>query len=124
MPIYEYRCRRCRRRFSVLTLRISEAVDPRCTHCGSPEADRLLSRFAMPKSEEARLDALADPASLGDVDENDPRSLARWMRRVGKEMGDEFGGEDFEEMIDEMERGGAADEEGGEDEDSGGEDDV
>ena len=28
MPIYEYRCRKCQKRFSVLTLRVSErAVD-------------------------------------------------------------------------------------------------
>ena len=103
MPIYEYRCRKCGKRFSVLTLRVSEAVTPECTKCGSRAADRLMSRFATPKSEESRLDSLADPGSLGDLDENDPKSVARWMRKMGKEMGDEFGGEDFDEMVDEME---------------------
>ncbi len=107
MPIYEYRCRKCRRRFSVLTLRVSEKVEPRCEHCGSAEADRLMSRFAMPKSEEARLDALADPSRFGDLDENDPKSLARWMRSVGKEMGEEFSGDEFDAMVDELESGGA-----------------
>lgn len=105
MPIYEYRCRKCRKRFSVLTLRVSETVKPVCDHCGSKSADRLLSRFAMPKSEEARLDSLGDPSSLGGLDESDPRSVARWMRKVGKEMGDEVAGDDFGEMMDQIEAG-------------------
>ncbi len=105
MPIYEYRCRKCRKRFSVLTLRVSERVAAECPQCGGRAADRLMSRFAMPKSEEARMDALADPGNLGDLDENDPKSVSRFMRKMGKEMGDELGGADMDEMIDEMEGG-------------------
>ena len=107
MPIYEYRCRKCGKRFSVLTLRISEVPKPECTKCGSTSADRLLSRFAMPKSEEARMESMADPSKLGGVDENDPKSVARWMRKMGKEMGDDLGGEDLDQMMDEIESGGA-----------------
>jgi putative FmdB family regulatory protein len=106
MPIYEYRCRKCGKRFSVLTLRVSEPVTASCPKCGGGAADRLMSRFSMPKSEEARLDSLADPSSLGDLDENDPKSVGRWMRKMGKEMGDELGGEDLDEMMDEMDSGG------------------
>lgn len=105
MPIYEYRCRDCRRRSQILTLRVSEKVDEVCQHCGGRKLDRLMSRFAMPRSEESRLDSLADPSSFGDVDESDPRSVARWMRRMGREMGDEMGGEDFDEMVDSIEAG-------------------
>jgi putative FmdB family regulatory protein len=106
MPIYEYRCRKCGKRFSVLTLRVSETVKPVCTKCGSGAADRLMSRFATPRSEESRLDSLADPSNLGDLDESDPKSVARWMRKMGKEMGDDMDGGDVDEMIDEMEGGG------------------
>jgi putative FmdB family regulatory protein len=109
MPIYEYRCRKCGKRFSVLTLRVSERVTAECPKCGGRATDRLMSRFAMPKSEESRLDALADPSSLGDLDENDPKSVGRWMRKMGKEMGDDFGGGDIDEMMDEMESGGGDD---------------
>ena len=105
MPIYEYRCRDCRRRSQILTLRVSEKVDEVCQHCGGRKLDRLPSRFAMSRSEESRLDSLADPSSFSDVDENDPRSVARWMRRMGKEMGEEMGGEDFDEMVDSIESG-------------------
>ncbi len=105
MPIYEYRCRKCGKRLSVLTLRVSERPTPQCDKCGSRAADRLLSRFAMPKSEEARMESLADSSSLEGLDENDPKSVARWMRKMGKEMGEDVAGEDFDEMIDDVEAG-------------------
>jgi putative FmdB family regulatory protein len=105
MPIYEYRCRKCQKRFSVLTLRISARAAAACPKCGSQRADRLMSRFAMPKSEAARLDALSDPSGLGDLDAEDPKSVSRWMRKMGSEMGDDLGGADLDEMIDEIEGG-------------------
>jgi putative FmdB family regulatory protein len=113
MPIYEYRCNKCNKRVSVLTLRISEEVNAECDRCGSKDLARLMSRFATVKSEEARLDALADPSNFSGLDENDPKSMARWMRKMGKEMGEEFSGDDFEQMVDEMEAGHMPDEEGG-----------
>ena len=67
---------------------------------------RLMSRFAMPRSEESRLDSLADPSRMGAIDENDPKSVARMMKRMGKEMGDEFNGADFDEAVEELESGG------------------
>jgi putative FmdB family regulatory protein len=105
MPIYEYRCRKCGKRFSVLTLRVSETPTPQCDKCGSRAADRLMSRFAMPKSEEARMESMADPSNLGGLDENDPKSVARWMRKMGKEMGEDVAGEDFDQMMNEVESG-------------------
>ena len=106
MPIYEYECGKCHRRSSILTMRISEKIDAVCQHCGSDKLSRLMSRFAMPKSEEARMEALSDPSTFGDLDENDPKSVARMMRKLGKEMGDEVGGPEMDQAIEEMERGG------------------
>jgi putative FmdB family regulatory protein len=108
MPIYEYECSNCHRRTSVLTTRISERVRAICPHCGGKKLRRLMSRFAMPKSEEQRLERLSDPSSLGDLDENDPKSLARAMKKMGQEMGEDFSGEDFDEAMEEMESGGDA----------------
>jgi hypothetical protein len=59
-----------------------------------------MSRFATVKSEEARLDALADSSSFGDLDENDPASVARFMKKMGKEFGDDLG-DDFGSAVDE-----------------------
>ena len=76
--------------------------DVRCNHCGGNELVKLVSRFATPKSEEARLDRLSDPTSFAGVDENDPKSVAQWMKKMGREMGEDIG-EDFDQAIeDEM----------------------
>lgn len=104
MPIYEFRCRGCGRKVTVLTLRVSERVKAACEHCGGTQLDRLMSRFSLVRSDDQRLDDLADDASLGDVDESDPKSVARWMRRMGDELGPDAG-EDFDELVDDIERG-------------------
>ena len=46
------------------------------------------------------MESLADPGQLGDLDENDPRSVARWMKKMGSELGEDVG-EDWGEMVDE-----------------------
>jgi hypothetical protein len=66
-----------------------------------------MSRFATPKSEDARLEAATDPSQLGDLDENDPTSVARFVKRMGQEMGEDLG-DDLEAAMDE-----AAGEDGG-----------
>jgi hypothetical protein len=45
-----------------------------------------------------------DADSLGDLDENDPKSIARWMRKMSKEIGEDAG-EEFEEVVDRLEAG-------------------
>ena len=122
MPIYEYRCGGCRKKVTVLTLRASETVDPVCEHCGSHDLTRLMSRFAMLRSDDDRLDDLTDPSALGGVDENDPKSMARWMRKMGQEMGEDAG-EDFDAMVDDLE-GGGGEGDGDDDTSTGGEDDF
>ena len=107
MPIYEYECHDCRKRVSLLVLRPSSAGSPTCPICGGSALSRLMSRFATVKSEESRLDALADSGSLGDLDENNPASVARFMKKMGREFGDDLG-DDFESAMDEaMEEGEA-----------------
>lgn len=110
MPIYEYRCEDCRRTTSHLILS-KEDPPPACRYCGGMRLTRLLSRVAFVRSEEDRLERLADPTRLGDLDENDPRSMARWMKRMGQEMGEDMG-DDFDQLVDEsVEEAAGADEE-------------
>src|SRR3954451_23339936 len=113
MPLYEYRCTTCRKRVTVLTLRVGEEVHAACDRCGSDALERLMSRFAMVRSEDARLESLSDPSQLGGLDENDPKSMARWMRKMGREMGDELGGDELDDMVDQVEAGGGDDDDGG-----------
>jgi putative FmdB family regulatory protein len=113
MPIYEYRCGDCRKKTTVITLSVNETVEPVCSHCGSRALTKLVSRVAVRKSEESRLESLADPSSLAGLDENDPKSVARWMKRMGQEMGEE-GGEDLDEEIDKAMEEAAKEKEAGE----------
>lgn len=122
MPIYEYRCRDCRKKSTFVTLSVAAAYEPVCQHCGSLALVRLVSRVAIGRSEESRMDGLADPSSLAGLDENDPKSMARWMKKMGREMGEDAG-EDFEQDIDQALSeggGGQAAEENGGGEDVGG----
>ncbi|MDR3568163.1 MAG: zinc ribbon domain-containing protein [Syntrophobacteraceae bacterium] len=102
MPIYEYLCRKCKRKSEIITFRVSEDVSVECRHCGSADVFRVPSRVRVRMSEETRMERLADPSRLGGLDENDPKSMAKWMKSMSSEMGDELG-EDFDvdQMVDE-----------------------
>ena len=105
MPIYEYRCQDCRRRIS-LFFRSFEEIEakPVCPRCGGTRLARLISRVSVVRSEESRIDDMADPSMLSDLDENDPKSIARWMRKMGTEAGEEMPAE-FGEVVDRLESG-------------------
>ena len=59
----------------------------------------------MPRSEESRLESLADPSRWGGFDENDPKSMAQMMKEIGTEMGEDLGPE-CSEVVDRLEAGG------------------
>jgi hypothetical protein len=53
-------------------------------------------------SEETRLERLADPSRFGGLDENDPKSMARFMKTMTQEMGDDLGEDmDVDAMVEE-----------------------
>ena len=114
MPIYEYRCADCKRRVSVYFQTFSAAANatPKCEFCGSLKLSRLVSRVFQLKSEDAQLEDMTDPSSFGDLDENDPKSVARWARKLGQQMGEDLG-DDWGEMVDRLEAGEDLGEEGG-----------
>lgn len=119
MPIYEYLCRKCGRKMSFLVMSTA-SFQPVCRHCKGQNLEQLFSRFAMPKSEESRLESLADPSTLSGLDENDPGSVARWMKKMGKELGEDFGGEDIDQLAEEAAQESAGGGGNMSDEDSGG----
>jgi putative FmdB family regulatory protein len=105
MPIYEYRCGNCGRKVAIWWRSQAqlERSHPTCSRCGSDQLKRIVSRTAFLRSEESRLDNLAD-SGLGDLDENDPKSMGRWMRRMSQEVGEDMGPE-FDEMVGRLEAG-------------------
>lgn len=87
MPIYEFRCAGCRRRTSVFTRTMAAPEAVACENCGSREVSRLFSRVAVVRSGDDEYGGF-DEASLGGVDENDPRAVAKWVRKMSREMGE------------------------------------
>jgi putative FmdB family regulatory protein len=99
VPIYEYRCPDCRKRTSVFVRGFSAPDTAKCDHCGSEEASRVFSRVTVHRSEDA-----TPEAALGDVDESDPRSVAKWVRKMSREMGEPLDG-DMQSELERMEAG-------------------
>jgi putative FmdB family regulatory protein len=117
MPVYEFACNACGAPVSIFVRSINSPVSGKCERCGSTDLRRLVSRFAVINSG-GGFDALDDDA-LANMDENDPRAMAAWARRMRSEMGEDAGPE-FDEMIDRLERGESLNEGGfGDDDDLG-----
>ena len=100
MPIYEYRCESCGKISEFLLIKTDEVFTPQCKRCRSKKMTRVLSKVRVIRSEESRMESLADLSKWGDLDEKDPKSMAKMMKRLGKEFGEELG-EDADQMIDE-----------------------
>ena len=106
MPIYEYRCHDCNRRVSIFWRSFSQ-VDTGsviCPRCGGTHLSRLVSRVRIVRSEDSRLDDMSDFSDIPDFDENDPKSLGRWMRKMSAEVGEDLGSE-FGEVVGRLESG-------------------
>ena len=110
MPNYDYRCNNCGRRIRLFfTYADYDAADPECTYCGRKELKRTISRVALAKSEDTRLDSMDPDSMLSGLDEDDPRSLGRFMKKMSREMGEDLG-EEFNEVVDRLESGESPDE--------------
>jgi len=111
MPIYEYRCNDCNRKSSVFFRSISVAESEKakkelaCQRCGSAALLRLFSRFAMVRASGGEGEDIYDfDKMMSGVDENDPKSMARWAKQMSKKMGEDIGPE-FNEAMERIESG-------------------
>ena len=105
MPLYDYRCQNCHNRVSIRqTYAEYGSKDVACPVCGSKALNRLIGRVRIAKSEDRRMEDVSDPSFFGDVDENDPKSLARAMKKMGQEMGEDLPPE-FDEITGRLESG-------------------
>lgn len=87
MPIYEYRCEDCQQVNSVLIYSWSESRERACTRCSGTNLNRLVSQFSMRRSWGESLNWAPSGETLRDVNEDDPRSIDRFMGRIKQEMG-------------------------------------
>lgn len=129
MPIYEYTCMKCGRTSSFLVRNTEAHTTPACPHCRSPRMKRALSRFAAvaPRKSGGQSSAPADDAGpapggpgggdegsvpdmaglesmMSGMDENDPRSMGRMMRKLSEQTGEPLDGE-MEEVVRRLESG-------------------
>ena len=105
MPTYDFICNKCNQRFGVfLTFAEYGKKTVTCAHCGSKNVRRRMTKVRIAKSEESRMDTMADDFSGFEGLENDPQAMGRMMRKMGKEMGEELPPE-FDEVVDRLESG-------------------
>ena len=100
MPIFEFLCNHCGRKFSALVGVVAGASSPVCPKCGQSDGlTKLVSRFARLRSEDETIDALAEQAEA--VDSDDPKAMRRLMKEMAGEMGDDMDADEFEALMDE-----------------------
>jgi putative FmdB family regulatory protein len=97
MPLFEYRCDDCRHKSTLLVYSWSRDSDRVCRGCNGPNLTRLVSGFAQGRSWGESLGWAPGGETLTDVNEDDPRSIDRFMGRIKGEMGGQVTS-DFEEM--------------------------
>jgi putative FmdB family regulatory protein len=85
MPIYEYRCGKCRRLSSVFVRSARAQVTPACEHCGSSEAmARVISRVARTRS---TADVVGEHGTGNPGEYRDPRQIGSWVEQRFEEYG-------------------------------------
>ena len=119
MPIYEFYCPDCHMIFNFFSRRINVEKRPSCPKCGKEGLEKKMSIFAISKNrseseednpfaniDESRLEKamMSLVSEAENIDENDPRQAARFMRKLFDSAGLDVGGS-IEEAISRMEAG-------------------
>lgn len=105
MPIYEYTCQTCGK-FLRISLSYAEydRSELKCPNCQSKKLKRRITRVGFAKSEDSRMESLMDESSLSGLDDEDPKALGKFMRKMSSEMGEDMG-EEFNEVVGRLESG-------------------
>jgi len=124
MPIFEFLCRDCNRIYSFLSLSLEVTRQPKCPKCGAVALCRVPSAFAVATERKsagearpkhgagqddaamARLEseAMRMAGELDEKDAEDPRTMARMMRRLAEASGEQVT-PTMDEMFRRMEAG-------------------
>jgi putative FmdB family regulatory protein len=105
MPTYDFICNTCSQRFDVfLTFAEYGKKTVTCSNCNSKDVRRRMTKVRIAKSEDSRMDSMADDFSGFEGMEDDPKAMGRMMRKMGREMGEDLPPE-FDEVVDRLEKG-------------------
>lgn len=80
-----------------------------CAHCHSENVRRRMTKVRIAKSEESRMENMAENFAGFEQLEKDPQALGAMMRKMGSEMGEDLPPE-FDEVVDRLEAGQSPDE--------------
>ena len=105
MPTYDFICKDCNQRFEVfLTFSEYGKKTVICAYCKSKNVRRRMTKVRIAKSEDSRMESMADDFSGIEGLEDDPKAMGRMMRKMGKEMGEDLPPE-FDDVVDRLESG-------------------
>ncbi len=105
MPTYDFICNSCEKRFDVFMTFAEYGKKPvHCTFCGSDKVRRRMTKVRIAKSQDSRVESMADGLSGLEGVEDDPRALGQMMRKLGREAGEDLPSE-FNEVVDRLEAG-------------------
>jgi putative FmdB family regulatory protein len=105
MPTYDFICNNCNQRFDVfLTFAEYGKKTVTCIHCKSRNVRRRMTKVRIAKSDDSRMESMADEFSGIESLEDDPKAMGRMMRKMGKEMGDDLPPE-FDDVVGRLEAG-------------------
>jgi putative FmdB family regulatory protein len=97
VPIYEFACQDCGSRFALLIGVVAEDDDERCPNCQSKLINRVPSRVQRARSEDERLDDLADRVErMGEPETY--REMREQIREAGEAL-DDSAADEMEEML-------------------------
>lgn len=105
MPTYDFICNDCNQRFDVFQTFAEYGKKPvTCTHCNSKNVRRRMTKVRIAKSDESRMESVADDFSGFEGLEDDPKAMGQMMRKMGKQIGEDLPPE-FDEVVDRLESG-------------------
>jgi len=119
MPIYEFYCESCHTLYSFFARRVDPEAVPACPKSKQHQLRRQMSRFAISsgRQEPSRLDSESDAqeaqmeqammqmaSEMENVNEDDPKAMARMMRKLMETSGMNIG-EGMEEAVRRLEAG-------------------
>ena len=98
MPLYEYQCMECGGINTALILKPPEVKNLQCGRCRSQKLVRILSRFALHKTEVQRVDEFNPRDQRDDSFYKDDCNVGLWAKKRMKQLGVDLG-HSFDETV-------------------------
>ena len=117
MPVYEFYCADCHAIFNFLARRVATDKTPSCPRCKRQGLEKQVSAFAISRNLEEPQEGMPDideskieqammtlAGDMESMDEDDPKAMASFMRKLSTMTGLELG-EGAEEALSRLEAG-------------------